>query len=59
MKTFITKLVHFLASWRAGQAGQGDYLAWRDEEFAGETVESLSEKIFAFQKAQHENERNE
>lgn len=39
--------------------GQGDYLAWRDEEFAGETVDSLSEKIFAFQKAQHENERNE
>lgn len=39
--------------------GQGDYLAWRDEEFAGETVDSLSEKILAFQKIQHENKSNE
>lgn len=39
--------------------GQGDYLAWRDEEFAEETVDSLSEKILAFQKAQHQNRGHE
>lgn len=54
-----SKVVRFFASWRAGQAGQGDYLAWRDEEFAEETVDSLSEKIFAFQETQHENRGNE
>jgi len=40
------KVVRFLASW---QVGRGDYLAWRDQEFAGESVASLSEKILDFQ----------
>lgn len=31
--------------------GEGDYLAWRDKEFAGETVDSLAKKIKAFQEA--------
>lgn len=41
-----SKATRFWASWRTGQ---GDYLAWRDEEFADETVTSLSEKIRAYQ----------
>ena len=40
------KVVRFFASW---QVGRSDYLAWRDKEFAGESVGSLSEKIFDFQ----------
>lgn len=41
-----TKLARFWADW---QTGQGNYLDWRDEAFAEETVESLYEKILAFQ----------
>lgn len=33
-----SKWVRFWASW---QRGSGDYLAWRDEEFAGMTVDQL------------------
>ena len=40
------KVVRFFASW---QVGRSDYLAWRDKEFAGESVGSLSEKILDFQ----------
>ncbi|HXW01349.1 MAG TPA: hypothetical protein VEC93_23265 [Anaerolineae bacterium] len=40
------KLARFWASW---QIGQGDYLDWRDEAFAQETVASLYEKILSFQ----------
>jgi hypothetical protein len=40
------KAARFWASW---QAGQGDYLAWRDEQFAGETVATLYEEISAYQ----------
>ncbi len=40
------KVVRFWASW---QTGQGDYLRWRDEQFADETVDSLYERIKAFQ----------
>lgn len=40
------KAARFWASW---QAGQGDYLAWRDEQFAGETVATLYEKISDYQ----------
>lgn len=40
------KLARFWASW---QIGQGDYLDWRDEAFAQETVDSLYEKISTFQ----------
>lgn len=41
-----TKLARFWASW---QIGQGDYLDWRDEAFAQESVDSLYEQILAFQ----------
>lgn len=40
------KVARFWASW---QMGQGDYLQWRDEAFADETVDSLYGKIQAFQ----------
>jgi hypothetical protein len=40
------KLARFWAYW---QIGQGDYLDWRDEEFAAETVDSLYEKVLTFQ----------
>ena len=30
-----------------------DYLAWRDKEFAGETVNSLAEKVKAFKERQN------
>lgn len=40
------KAARFWASW---QVGQGDYLAWRDEQFASETVATLYEKISAYQ----------
>lgn len=41
------KVVRFWADW---QLGQGDYLAWKDQTFAAETVDSLYEKIRDFQK---------
>ena len=41
-----SKVARFWASWNAGQ---GDYLAWRDEEFAAENVADLYESVSAFQ----------
>ena len=41
-----TKVARFWASWHLGQ---GDYLAWREGEFSAETVDSLYQKISAFQ----------
>jgi hypothetical protein len=40
------KVARFWAAW---QVGQGDYLAWRDAQFADETVDSLYEAIVQFQ----------
>lgn len=40
------KLARFWADW---QVGQGDYLDWRDEEFAAETVDSLYQQVLDFQ----------
>ena len=37
--------------WAAGQLGKGNYLAMREQLFAGETVETLFEKV---QKEQEE-----
>ena len=37
-----SKIARLLSSW---QIGQGDYLKLRDELFAGETVESLCDKL--------------
>jgi hypothetical protein len=36
-----SKVARLLAAWRVGE---GDYLAWREKHFAGETVESLCQK---------------
>jgi hypothetical protein len=41
-----TKVARFWASW---QVGQGDYLQWRDEAFADESVDSLYKQVEAFQ----------
>jgi hypothetical protein len=41
-----TKVARFWASWHAGQ---GDYLDWRDQQFAEETVDHLYKEILAFQ----------
>lgn len=40
------KVVRFWASW---QLGQGNYLDWRDKEFAAEKVDALYEAIVHFQ----------
>jgi hypothetical protein len=40
----MSKLLRF---WAACQLGEGDYLSFRDREFAGETVDSLYDKIKA------------
>jgi hypothetical protein len=40
------KVARFWASW---QAGQGDYLQWRDETFANATVDDLYSQIVEFQ----------
>jgi hypothetical protein len=42
--------------WAAWQMGEGDYLAWRDQLFAGETVTTLFEKVRAYQVAQREHD---
>ena len=42
------KVVRFWASW---QAGRNQYLAWRDDRFAAETVTTLYEKVLAYQDA--------
>lgn len=39
----------FSRFWTNWQAGQGDYLQWRDAEFTNETVDDLYQKIVAFQ----------
>jgi hypothetical protein len=41
----MAKVVRVLASW---QIGSGDYLALWDRLFAGETVQTLADKIEAF-----------
>ncbi len=41
-----SEAARFWASWHVGK---GDYLAWRDEEFANETVTTLYEKIQEYQ----------
>lgn len=43
-----TKVARFWASW---QVGQGDYLQWRDETFADETVDSLCKQVKGYQKS--------
>ncbi len=40
--------------WAACQMGEGDYLAWGDQLFEGETVTTLFEKVQAYQLAQRE-----
>lgn len=40
----------FSRFWTNWQAGQGDYLQWRDAEFASTTVDALYQEIVAFQK---------
>ena len=45
------KVARFWANW---QVGQGDYLQWRDEAFADETVDSLYEQVKAFQESSNE-----
>lgn len=40
------KVVRFWASWHVGH---GDYLTWRDQAFAGETVTDLYKTISEFQ----------
>ena len=40
----------FSRFWTNWQAGQGDYLQWRDAEFANTTVDALYQEIVAFQK---------
>lgn len=39
----------FSRFWTNWQAGQGDYLQWRDAEFTSETVDDLYQKMVAFQ----------
>lgn len=41
-----SKAARFWASWHMGK---GDYLLWRDEQFANETVATLYEKIQQYQ----------
>ncbi len=41
-----TKAARFWASWHGGQ---GNYLDWRDKEFAGETLDQLYTEILALQ----------
>ena len=45
------KVARFWANW---QVGQGDYLQWREETFANETVDSLYKQIKAYQKSSSE-----
>lgn len=41
-----SKFLRFWASW---QQGAGDYLLWRDEEFANEKVSTLYDQIVNYQ----------
>jgi len=43
-----TRLARYWASWHGGQ---GDYLTWRDETFAGDTLDHLYEEIVAYQQS--------
>jgi len=43
------KAARFLAAWRQGA---GDYLVIREELFAGETVDTLYEKVLKYQQDQ-------
>jgi hypothetical protein len=43
-----SKVVRVLSAW---QVGSGDYQATRDRLFAGETVDSLAEKVQQFESA--------
>jgi N-dimethylarginine dimethylaminohydrolase len=42
--------------WAGLQMGQGDYVALREEMFAGETVETLIEKIQTYEQERREQE---
>jgi len=42
------KAARFWANW---QMGRGNYLAWRDQQFAGETVDTLYQQILEFQQS--------
>lgn len=42
----MSKVLRF---WAACQLGEGDYLTFREQQFAGETVDSLYDKIKAFE----------
>ncbi len=44
------KFARFWANW---QLGQGDYLRWRDEFFAGQTVSQLFSAVQTFQEEQN------
>ncbi len=46
------KVARFWASW---QIGKGDYLQWREEAFADETVATLFEKITSFEQSGQDN----
>ena len=35
-----------------------DYLAWRDREFAGETVDAIAQKVKAFQEAKKQEKQS-
>ena len=43
----LSKAARFLAAWRQGV---GDYLEMREEMFAGETVDTLYDKILQYQR---------
>ena len=44
----LSKAARFLAAWRQGV---GDYLEMREEMFAGETVDTLYDKILRYQQS--------
>jgi len=50
-----SKAARFWASW---QVGHIDYLQWRDDEFAEETVATLYEKVARYQVQVDENQSN-
>lgn len=48
-----SKLARF---WAGREMGRGDYLRWRDEVFAGQTVDELYTAIESFQSAEKREE---
>ena len=48
-----SKLARF---WAGREMGRGDYLRWRDEAFAGQTVDELYAAIESFQSAEKREE---